>query len=161
MDTVIGLREGDIFRWSYRESGDDSRWGRYHCCSLIAIVDDRGRLRDTFWSSGSDGRIFTERDLPALKLTYLGNLADLEKVPEYLTDYYDDADIVNLNHANSSRGNFYIRKGAVRSQKKMLEVAKAKLQESIANEQSAARRSLALVDAIERIKSGEIQNVHI
>ncbi len=38
---TITLVEGDIFRWNYRDSGDDRSWGRYHCYSRIAkrIVD--------------------------------------------------------------------------------------------------------------------------
>lgn len=159
--TVTERREGDIFRWAYREPGDDRQWGRYHCCSRIAIVDAYGRLRDTYWSWGRDGRIFTHKDLPALELTYLGNLADLEKVPEHLADYYDDADIVDLNHANSPRGNFYIRKGAARSAKKMLESARYQLEKSVSDERTAARRSEQLRETIARIESGEIENIFI
>lgn len=54
-----------------------------------------------------------------MDLTHLGNLADLEKRPDYHANYYDAADCVNLNHANSSTGNFYVRKGAQRSRERM------------------------------------------
>jgi hypothetical protein len=37
---------------------------------------------------------------------------------------------MNLNHANSGRGNLYIRKGAEKSRAKMLEVAREKLSEA-------------------------------
>lgn len=149
------LREGDIYRWRYREPGDDRQWGRYHCCSQIAIVSG-SLLRDTYWSSMSDGRRFGSERLPELELTFLGNLADLEKASEHQADYYDDADIVNLNHSNSSGGNFYLRKGAVRSQKKMLEVARQKLLESQSDHRFAAQRAEQLRATIARIESGEI-----
>jgi hypothetical protein len=155
------MKEGDIYRWNYREPGDDRNYGRYHCCSRIAIADARGRLRDTYWSSGSDGRVFVEADLPKLDLTYLGNLSDLEKAPEWQADYYDDADIVNLNHSNSSRDNFYLRKGAQRSRAKMLERARYKLEQSESAERSAAWASERLRSAIAKIEAGEIADVHM
>lgn len=157
------LREGDVYRWSYREPGDDRAWGRYHCCSNIAIVY-KGMLRDTYWQIGnsfSEGRIFTEDDLERLDLTRLGNMSDLEKAPEYQSDYYDDADIVNLNHSNSPNGNFYLRKGAKRSQTKMLRSARRKLEQAqgdIRYATSKAERAQAAIDAIE---TGEIENVHL
>jgi hypothetical protein len=151
----IELREGDIFRWSYREPGDDRAYGRYHCCSCFVIVDKSGRLRDTFWGSGSDNRSFGQDDLPRLKLTRLGNMADLEKASEHQADYYDDTDIVDLNHSNSSRGNFYLRKGAIRSLKKMLETARYKLEQSVSVERCAANRSEQLRAAITKIEAGD------
>ena len=155
------MKEGDIFRWSYRDPGDDRQYGRYHCCSMIAIVQPNGRLRDTYWSSGSDGRSFGADDLPRLELTCIGNLADLEKAPEWKADYYDDADIVNLNHANSSRDHFYLRKGAKRSAAKMLETARHKLERIQSDERMATLRAKDLTAAISRIEAGEIADVLI
>lgn len=154
------IKEGDIFRWSYREPGDDRQYGRYHCCSRIAVVAN-GRLRDTFWSLGSDGRSFGLDDLPRLDLTYLGNFADLEKAGEWQADYYDDADIVNLNHSNSSNDNFYLRKGAKRSAKKMLEAARYKLERSESDERMAADGARRFRAAIAKIEAGEIEDVHL
>lgn len=101
------LKDGDIYRWSYCEEGDDRPYGRYHCCSRIAVVRN-GRLHDTYWPCGSDGKSFGADDLLKLDLVYIGNFDTLEKSHEWQADYYDDADIVDLNHANSSRGNFYL-----------------------------------------------------
>lgn len=157
-NVIETLKEGDIYRWSYRGPDVDMRqYGSYHCCSCIGIVH-RDRLRDTYWmigSSFSECRSFGVDDLPNIRLTFLANLADLEKAPEYHADYYDDADIVNLNHPNSPKGNFFLRKGAVRNQKKMLEVAREYLERSKANERSAVRRSEELCEIISRIESGD------
>lgn len=154
-DVVDRLKEGDVFRWQYSEPDPekDRPWGRYHCCSNIAIVNASGRLCDTYWM-GSEGRNFGPEDLPRLKLTYIGNLSELDKAREYQADYYDDADIVNLNHSNSTRDNFYLRKGAQRSATKMLEVARRKLERSESDERLAARRSEELREAITRIEAG-------
>lgn len=156
---MTDLREGDVYRWSYREPGDDRSYGRYHCCSMIAIVM-KGLLRDTFWMIGqnipSDGRSFGSDQLDSLDLTRLGNLSDYEQAKEYNRDYYADADIMDLNHSNSSGGNFYVRKGAVRNAAKMLEVAKRKLERSESEERSAARRSEWLRDAIKQIEAGNL-----
>jgi hypothetical protein len=120
--TALTIADGDVFRWHYRDEkdGDRREWGRYHCKSRIAIAKN-GCLRDTFWfGGGSDNATWTYSEAQQkLVLERLGNLFDLEKRPEYEAMYYADADIVDLNHANSSRGNFYIRKGAERSREKM------------------------------------------
>lgn len=151
------LREGDIYRWSYRgpDLDRDGTWGRYHCCSRIAVVKNE-RLRDTFWSCGSDGRSFGVDDLPRLNLTLLGNFADLEKSDEHNACYYDDTDIVDLNHSNSTRGNFYLRKGAKRSQTKMLAMARYKLERAKSDERMAADRAVRLQETIAHIEAGRL-----
>lgn len=154
-DVIEKLREGDVYRWSYRDTkAHESYW----CCSCIAIVH-HGRLRDTFWQIGAsfnDGRSFGAEDLPKLELKYIGNLSELDKVPEYQADYYDDADIVDLNHSNQSTGNFYLRKGAKRSLSKMLAVAREKLEISIGDERRAAWNSARLRESIARIEAGDV-----
>ena len=160
-DAIEKFIEGDVFRWSYSDPDTDQRaYGSYHCCSRIAIVR-KGLLRDTYWMIGdsfaSDGtRTFRIEDLHKLELTRLGNMADLERVPEYQANYYADADIVDLNHANLTRGNFYLRKGAIRNQAKMLETAKYKLEQSELTERSAAMKSERLREAIAKIEAGDI-----
>lgn len=158
--TVTELREGDIYRWRYREPGDDRQYGRYHCCSNIAIVT-HGRLRDTFWSHGGDGRSFGPDRVAELELTFLGNLANLEKAPEWQADYYDDADIVNLNHSNSTRDNFYLRKGAKRSPKKMRDAAISKLDQAQSAKRMAESKAARLLAAIAQIDAGEIEQVQL
>lgn len=152
-DVVEKLTEGDIYRWHYRDVKKDGGIYGYHCCSCIGVVE-RGRLRDTYWGSCSDSRTFDLDDLAKLELERVGNFSELDKAPEYQADYYDDADIVNLNHLNSTRGNFYLRKGAVRSQEKMLQVARENLERSRSNERNAVRRSAELCDVISRIEAG-------
>lgn len=156
-DTTISLKEGDIYRWHYRAPGDNGTWGRYHCCSQIGIVR-KGRLYDTYWMIGTspsgDARTFGPERLHELDLTYLGNLADLDEAKPYQADYYDDADIVDIRHANSSYGNFYLRKGAKRSAQKMLESAKQKLEKARSDGRLAALREADALQAITLIEAG-------
>lgn len=157
-DVIEQSREGDIYRWSFREPGDDAAWGRYHCRSRIGIVHN-GRLNDTYWQIGDNfgnGCSFDIRDgLHEIDLTFIANMSDLDKANEYEADYYDAADIVNLNHPNSTRGNFYLRKGAKRSAAKMLEVATRKLLQEQSNQRLASLRSHDLRETIAKIEAGE------
>lgn len=116
------IKHGDIFRWRYKDEKLEhlGPWRRYHCKSQIAVAKG-GLLIDTYWGgSASDSTHWTYAEAERqLNLTLLGNFADLDKRPEYHAAYYDAADIVDINHPNSSRGNFYVRKGAQRSRDKM------------------------------------------
>jgi len=137
------MMDGDIFRWKYKDEkvGDRSVYGRYHCKSQIAIAKN-GWLIDTFWRGSGDATARTyaeaQRDWD---LTFLANMSALRCVPEYMADYYADADIVDLNHSNSSRGNFYVRKDAKRCKEKMLAALVAKIAEK-EREASWAQRQL-------------------
>lgn len=143
------IRDGDVFRWRYKDERPDDRrpYNRYHCKSMIAVAKG-GLLIDTYWSMAGDNSTCWsyETAVDVLELERLGNFAELEKRPEYDREHYDDADIVDLNHSNSSRDNFYIRKGAPRSRTKMLAV----MSERVANaerEIGSAQRRLELARA--------------
>jgi hypothetical protein len=133
------IKDGDIFRWSYKDEQPEHRreWGRYHCKSCIAVAK-AGMLHDTYWhyspekvGGGMDGARWTyDEAVDRIHLEPVGNLAELEKKEEWHAAYYDDADCVNLNHSNSSRNNFYIRKGAQRSREKMLAVLAERIRQS-------------------------------
>ncbi|RZN19498.1 hypothetical protein [Bradyrhizobium sp. Leo121] len=155
---IDAMREGDIFRWSYRNpNASHGVYSGYHCCSRIAVFTN-GLLRDTYWGLGCiDGRWFSGDAIRALDLEFVGNFADLKPANEHMADYFDDADIVDLNHSNSTRGNFYLRKGAVRSKAKMLEVARYRLDQSLSAERTAAWKSEQLRETIARIEAGETE----
>jgi len=111
-------------------------------------------LRDTYWSMGNDEAWSYEAAQAKLRLVYVGNFADLNKSDEGKAEYYDEADCVDLNHPNSTHGNFYLRKGAKRSRTKMLEVAVYK-KERAENEMKYRAQDVArLSDVVDRINSG-------
>lgn len=136
--SITTFKDGDVFSWSYNDEtlkakNDGNNGGTtYWCCSMIAIFYDRyylderkGYLEDTYWSTSSNNRRFFMDDInDKLKLRYMGNLNDYERADEYDQMYYADKDCLNLNHPNSTRGNFYIRKGAVKDVDKMKRILK-------------------------------------
>jgi len=149
------MEDGDIYHWHYKNDAD---YLSYWCCSRIGVVRN-GMLVDTFWH-GSDNKSWPiEEALEKLELTYIGNFNDLEKAPEWYADYYDAADCINLNHSNSTSGNFYIRKGAKRSAEKIRASINAKIEERKRDIKSAewaiecAGKELAKLDNGEPLES--------
>jgi hypothetical protein len=138
------LKDGDIFHWSYKDERGD-RTAMYWCKSRIAVVKD-GYLQDTYWHSGASTYWKLGEVEQLLNLEFIANFADIEKQQEYMSEDYDDADCLNLNHANSSKGNFYIRKGAKRSAAKMKEVINHKIE----REMAAIRVAQMHIDHLEK-----------
>lgn len=104
------LNEGDIFFWSYPDTGHVSIFDRYHCKSRKAIVQN-GMLIDTFWSSpSSEHRI----DPDSVVLDFKGNLSTLEEIRAYEACYFRPEDIVDMRHSNQPRAKVYRRAEATR-----------------------------------------------
>lgn len=142
------MKNNDVFYWSYNdkwlEKKDDGSNGgtTYWCCSRYAIYQD-GVLRDTFWSGGSNRSFIMEDADEQLELTFLGNLDDYKKVGIEYQARYKDEDFLDLNHANSPRGNFYIRKDAKPDVEKMERIVKRSIEavkRRISSELNAIRR---------------------
>jgi|WetSurMetagenome_2_1015567.scaffolds.fasta_scaffold01001_8 hypothetical protein len=159
----MNIKDGDIFFWSYKDELKHKDSMTYWAKSRYAIAKD-GILRDTFWSNHCDGFNLTyEKALDELELQYLGNLNELEKKSEYFVDYYDEKDCVNINHSNSLKGNFYIRCGAKRSKKKMVEVIKYKIEKERGNIKFSVNEIKYLKRALKEIEDGCVllDNVYI
>ena len=67
-DNTVKLRVGDVVHWEWAEDRTDPY--QYWCCSRIAkavpnLSTHEGDvvLKDTYWSSGSDGKVFFEKDI--------------------------------------------------------------------------------------------------
>jgi hypothetical protein len=148
--TCEPIRDGDVFDWSYRDKPDASYW----CKSRIAIATD-GRLRDTFWSSGDDASWSYGDAAALLNLTLRGNLNDFEPFDGDPT-YYDPADIMNLNHSNSSRGNLYRRKGAQRSIEAMLAECRRRIDNAEGERRSAEAELDRLRESEAKLKAGDL-----
>lgn len=129
-------KTGDIYRWSWNSKTlkerehENSAGTMYWCCSKICVFKDDDMFWDTYWG-GSDfnyDKRFSIKDANTmLDLKYLGNFNDLIAANKSDRAYYEDSDCVDLSHANSSRGNFYLRKGAEKSLAKMRRVMKRNL----------------------------------
>lgn len=117
------MNNQDVYKWYYKDDYIANKSEPYWCCSQIAIFNGR-YLVDTFWG-GSDNRYFKPENLEdKIEVVYLGNLLDFKPANESDQAMYDDKDFLNLNHSNSSRGNCYLRKGAVKSKEKMHKIIK-------------------------------------
>ena len=127
---MIDMKEDDVFYWSNEKVN-------YWCCSRIALFYG-GRLLDTYWlhfyrndpndvgpDAGKPYRVSysyqsTEVVRDDSELKFLGNLDDYDWKGERSTSepydkQYDQSDILDLNHANSTSGGIFIKKGAVKS----------------------------------------------
>ena len=131
-------REGDIVVWWFtekelkRRNHGNNGGTTYWSASQIAVFED-GRFWDTYWVSNHYNKNFTPESIgDTHKVKFIANFDELDKIDysscEYLSKMYDESDIVNLNHANSSRGNLYLRKGA----KKKINIIKESYERKIA-----------------------------
>lgn len=132
---IESWKNGDIYRWSWNDSEYDKKELQvqsgtlYWCCSRIGIVDE-DYLIDTYWGYGSDNKFFTKEQCEdKLDLVYVGNMGELENADPSQRAYYLDEDCVDLNHPNSTRGNFYIRKGAKKNLDKMKRVLQREIRD--------------------------------
>ncbi|HHZ94910.1 MAG TPA: hypothetical protein EYN67_04970 [Flavobacteriales bacterium] len=121
------LKEGDVFKWAYNEKTINGKFsGRdytsiYWCQSQIGIVKD-GRLVDTYWSMGNDRSFSLEDIRNDLDVIYQANMSELVEAKPEERAYYPDTCCFDFNHPNSTRGNFYLVKGARKSVSKMKRV---------------------------------------
>lgn len=140
------IKDGDIFFWSWKDEQKHKQPMVYWAKSRFAVAKD-GMVQDTFWNNSHDGFSMShDRAFKELELNYLGNFADLEKKPEYMSNYYDEKDVVNLNHSNSTSGNFYVRKGAQRSKERM----KQYLEYHIEKEEGTIRFALSSIKTMKK-----------
>lgn len=125
MNTLNKWKDGDVYRWSYNDIEYDKRkdyHDMYWCCSNIGIV--RGEyLEDTFWNSSSSRTFIKDDVLSKLEVLYKGNLNEYQQCRKEDQAMYDDADILNLSHSNSSN-QYYLKIGAVKSRNKMVKIIK-------------------------------------
>lgn len=112
------MKNGDIYKWSYKESTGDQTL-LYWCKSRIAVVVN-GVLKDTYWSNGSHhehGFLDPER----VDLEFIANFKDLTPIQQYEVKYFDEKDIVDITNQNSFQHQIFLRKGAVKSLEKIKE----------------------------------------
>lgn len=122
------FKEGDIFRWKWTDSYSEKLYKEcpstvYWCMSRIAVCKG-DRLVDTYWSGCSSSQKSFSFDDERIELEFVANFEDLTEADPSDRAYYLDKDCVDLNHPNSTRGNFYIRKGAEKNLEKMQKVMK-------------------------------------
>ena len=125
----------------------------YHCRSQKAVVVN-GRLLDTFWGDNSSDRAI---DPARLDLRYMGNANELRKINEHEIPYYEEEDIVDMRHSNSSRETVYAQPTAKRSKRRILEHLKYKRERAESEIRWAANTIERLDQAIDRVNGGDVE----
>jgi len=147
--TDVIPKENDIYRWHWK-LGKEPLFG---CYAGIGVFVGGG-LRDTFWH---DWKTRSEIDLERADLTLLGNIDECDVISRWQTVYYDPADIIDMNHANTSTAPVYLKRSAEKSQKWMLARTKEKFAEANRTKERAERDIAELQDKIKRIKAGDLE----
>jgi hypothetical protein len=158
-DTMSAVyRDGDIFRWRWtdaeyarraKECGSTVYW----CMSNIAICKD-GELVDTYWHSiGSNYRL----DLDRVVVTFLGNPADMKRIPDYERVFYKFDDVVNLAHANNSHAPVYAK--GPRDPETMQLYFQNEIEKRESNIRMDKQRIEEFKNALAKIEAGQIEEV--
>lgn len=155
------LKKGDLFRWSYNSSEyekrkDERNSGTLYWCMSRIFRFDGEKFIDTYWGYGDNRSWTPEKAEKELDLIYLANEEDLEKTS--YPEYYNGEDVVNLNHANNSKGNIYVKKSAERSKKAMFESARRKLERAESDKRTAEREVELYAKKLREIQAAEDLN---
>ena len=159
------MRDGDLFRWCYKQhvvdkNNESLKAGTlYWCCSRVAIYKN-GKICDTYWSMGCEGRSWTIEDAEQdLNLTLLANIEDIE-ITEH-PQYYNPKDVVDISHKNLSRGGVYILKGAKRSKSQMIALINKKIDDEIYSVDRAKREVEFLKKKLIDIETADLEKFYV
>lgn len=164
------VRKNDVFKVWYKTNKEERYPGSLRHCfegTLVAVQDEKEGLIfvDTYWGIGDrQGKEFTFSEMmQKFEVKHYCNLDDLEKSNEHAVKYYDDKDIYTISeqHACSpSCIHYFLRKGAVRSKEKMLNVINEKIQKEKRSIEYSVREIELLSEKKEKINSGDL-NVYL
>lgn len=154
------MKNQDVFRWYYKDTSD--KFEPYHCKARIAIFNGEV-LYDIFWGKQPHNNHWfnAENCEELIEIEYLGNLLDFEPANKSDRAMYNDVDFMDLNHGNSSSGNYYLRKGAVKSKDKMVKIIKRNAAKLKSDYKSAKRAyeweldKLSNIDTVEYVFANE------
>lgn len=104
------MREGDIFRWSFKEYDSFKTW----CTSPYCEYKD-GKLLDMYWVGSGDNKVL---GIEEINLEFLANWDDLEPI-KYGYEDYNSEDIVDLTHRNCMSCYVFKRKGSIKCKETM------------------------------------------
>ncbi len=151
------MHEGDIYFWRYADEVGRVASYLYHCKSRKAVVVG-GRLIDTFWSSSSDGTVL---EPSRVVLEFKGNKSDLRPIREWEVKYYDEGDVVDMRHSNSSRAEIYVKATARRSRPAMLAHIANMKQEQESIIRGAQYRLELLEKSVGDVEAGKLDEVYV
>ena len=156
---AVQFKENDVFNFRYKPEEAKKRFEPYHCFDGTLVVkkysDGKILLVDTYWSGG-DSRTFTpEKAIEQGELTFLCNLDEMVDIEEWETLYYDDVDIVKMYIHKGYRNRYLIKKGTQRSQAKMLQSIKQKIEDEHRKIRSAENSLKWHNETLRKIEAGD------
>lgn len=159
MENTVQFKENDVFNFRYKPEEAEKRYAPYHCFDGTLVVkkynDGEIRLVDTYWGGG-DNRTFTpDKAIEQGELTFLCNLGEMVDIEEHETLYYDDADVVKMYIHAGYRNRFLIKKGTQRSQAKMLQSIKQKIEDENSKIRSAENSLKWHNETLKKIEAGD------
>lgn len=119
------LKINDVYKFRYNEEYLEKLFEPYHCFDAQLIVKQGIHnlyLEDTYWSTGNNKTFTLEQALEKGTLEFVCNLDEVEEIRSYDMRYYDDNDLFNLSRQHNCYGEYYKRKSAKKSAKKMEQV---------------------------------------
>jgi hypothetical protein len=150
----------DVFSFRWKDNVSTNYFGDlYHCFDGQLIVCERGGemyLRDTYWSSGTEGKGFTieeanERGI----LTYKCNLDEVDIIRESDLVYYADSDVFNLSTQHGCYPRYAKRRNATRSQEKILSVLKSKIEDTQREIEFKKRSLQQMNERLQKLEAGD------
>lgn len=161
-ETLLRFKVNDIFSFRFNESELKKRSYPWHCFDgqLIVRKSHEGNLyfADTYWSFGScgDSKRFTIDELLKIgDITFVCSLDEVEEIKQGDLLYYAEDDVYNLSYQNGCYKRYAKKRGAVRSQAKMIESATEKLEDAIYRKAKAERDIEEYKKTISKIEAGD------
>lgn len=157
---TVQFKENDVFEFRYKPEEEKKRSEPYHCFdgTLVVKRNDNGEiyLVDTFWGGGKNRAFTPEEAIEQGELTFLCNLEEMVDIEEHETLYYDDADIVKMCIHGGYCNRFLIKKGTQRSQSKMLQSIRRKIEDEHSKIRSAENSLKWLNETLKKIEAGDL-----
>jgi metal-responsive CopG/Arc/MetJ family transcriptional regulator len=151
---------GDVYNFKWNAEELNKRFSPYHCFDGTLIVKERSTglyLEDTYWSGG-DSKTFSLVDAQKQgTLTFICNLNEVEATNKVNEIYYEEEDFITLFIHAGYQNKYYIKKGALKSQKRMLKAIEDKMLKQ-ASEIEWNKRSLQeLLRKFSEVDSGNLE----
>jgi len=166
MELIEQIRENDVFKFRYspkKEQGWDSRTHCFEGYLVARKSDDELRLVDTYWGIKGDGRVLSQEQIDEEvknggSFEFYFNLDDVEAIPDYEERNYSRDDLFRISeqHACVPRCIFHFkRKGAERSQERMLEEVNEQIRKVKSEIESKTHRLEQLAGTRAKLEAGD------
>lgn len=161
---AMTIHENNVYRFTWKPEEYKRRLDPNWCWDgqLVVFKNSQSELMlyDTYWCKPE--KSFTlEEILKMGNIKLICNLNDVEIVPETILKYYDDADIFNLSYQHGCYKKYVLRKGAQKSQKKMIQTLRNQIQ-GLENEIHYKSNALKTAkENLQKVQDGDYLNIYI